>query len=81
MQFVKNNKLILKSQQRFRWEKHNVFTEKVSKIALSSNGDKRMQSINSLEIYANGTSTGLTFRKEEINCNSIINQYKNNELW
>ena len=72
---------MLKSQQRFRWEKHNVFTEKVSKIALSSNGDKRMQSINSLEIYANGTTKGLTFRKEEINCNSIINQYKNNELW
>ena len=25
-EFIKNNKLILKSQQRFRSEKHNVFT-------------------------------------------------------
>ena len=30
--FIKNNKLILKSQQKFRSEKHNVFTEEVNKI-------------------------------------------------
>ena len=35
------NKLILKSQQRFTSEKRNVFTEEVSKIALSANDDKR----------------------------------------
>ena len=28
---IRNNKLILKSQQRFRSEKHNVFCEKVNK--------------------------------------------------
>ena len=28
---LKNNRLILKSQQRFRSEKHNVFTEEVNK--------------------------------------------------
>ena len=33
-EFIKNNKLILKAQQRFRSEKHNVFTEKINKIAL-----------------------------------------------
>ena len=27
--FIKSNKFILKSQQRFRSEKHNVFTEEV----------------------------------------------------
>ena len=31
-------KLILKIQQRFKCEKHNVFTEGINKIALSSNG-------------------------------------------
>ena len=39
---IKNNKLILKAQQRFKSERHNVFTEEINKIALSSNDDKRM---------------------------------------
>ena len=30
----KNNKLILKTQQIFRSEEHNVFTEEINKIAL-----------------------------------------------
>ena len=38
----KNNKLILKSQQRFRSKQHNVFTEEVKKIALDANDDKRI---------------------------------------
>ena len=39
--FIKN-RLILKTQQRFKSERHNVFTEEINKIALSSNDDKRM---------------------------------------
>ena len=42
--FVKNTKLILKKQQRFKSKKH-VFTEEIDKIALSLNDDKRVQSI------------------------------------
>ena len=42
---MKNNKVILKTQQRFKIERHNIFTEEVNKIALSSYDDKRMQSI------------------------------------
>ena len=41
--FIRNNKLILKIKQRFRNGKHNVSTEKIIKIALSSNNDKRIQ--------------------------------------
>ena len=37
----KNNKLILKSQHRFRCEKHNQFTEEVNKIALSASDNKK----------------------------------------
>ena len=37
-EFIKNNKLILKTQQRFKFERNNVFT----KIDLSSNDDKKM---------------------------------------
>ena len=45
----KNDKLKLKTQQRFRSEKHNVFTEDVNKIALSSNDYKRTQLIDLIE--------------------------------
>ena len=55
-EFIRNNKSILKTQQRFKSERHNVFTEEINKIALSSNNDKRMQSIDSIETYAYGTS-------------------------
>ena len=47
--FIKNNKLILKTQQRFKNERLNVFTEEINKIALSSNDDKRIQSIDLIE--------------------------------
>ena len=75
--FIKNNKLILKTQQRFKSERHNVFTKEINKFALSSNDDKRMWSIDLIETYAQGTSKGLACKKEEIRCNSIIKQYKN----
>ena len=38
-----NNEIILKPQQRFKSEAHNVYTEEVNKIALSSNDDKRLK--------------------------------------
>ena len=31
--FIKNNKLILKTQQKVKSERHNVFTEKIVNIA------------------------------------------------
>ena len=49
-EFIKNNKLILKTQQRFKSEKHNVFTEEIDKIALSSKDDKKIKSINSIDL-------------------------------
>ena len=71
----KNNKSILKIKQRFKSEKHNLFTEEISKIALSSNDDKRMQSFHSIETYAYGTRKDLVSEKE-IKCNSMIKIYK-----
>ena len=38
-----NNKIVLKSQQRFKRESHNVYTEEISKAALSTNYHKRLQ--------------------------------------
>ena len=37
---LKNNVLILKSQQRYRSQKYNVFTEGVNKTVLGANNDK-----------------------------------------
>ena len=76
-EFIKNNKLILKTQQRFENEKHNVFTEEVNKNALSSNDDERMQSIDSIETYEYGSTKDLVCEEEETKCNNIIKQYKN----
>ena len=57
--FTKNNKLMLNTQQRFKSEKHNVFTEEANKIALSSNDNKIMQSIDWIETYVYGTNKDL----------------------
>ena len=62
-EFLKD-KIILKTQQGFKSKRHNLFTEVITKIALSSNNDKRMQSINSIEIYAYGTTKDLTCKKK-----------------
>ena len=36
-----NNQIVLKSQQRFKNERHDVYTEEINKISISSNDDKR----------------------------------------
>ena len=53
---------------------HNVFIEKFNKIALSSNDDKKMQSIDLVETYAYRMNKDLVCKKEKIKCNDIIKQ-------
>ena len=59
-----NNEAIFKSQQRFKSEAHNVYTEEVKKIALSSNDDKRLQTFDRITSYPYGTSAGKVFKTE-----------------
>ena len=40
-----NDTVILRSEQRFKSDYHEVYTEKVNKIALSSDDDKRLQTL------------------------------------
>ena len=49
-----NNEIILKSQQRFKSDHHNLYTEEVNKIALSSNDDKRLQTFDRVTTYPYG---------------------------
>ena len=49
-----SNKTILKSQLRFKSNHYNVYTEKVNKIALSSNDDKRLQAFDRVTTYSYG---------------------------
>ena len=51
-----DDKTILKSQQRFKSDCHNVDTEKISKIALSSNDDNRLQTFGKITAYPYGTN-------------------------
>ena len=46
-----NDNTILRSQLRFRSNHRNVYTEKVNKIVLSSNGDKRLQIFDKVTTY------------------------------
>ena len=50
------NKVIYRSQQRFRSDHHKVYTEEVNKIALSSNDDKRIQVFDRVTTYLYGTN-------------------------
>ena len=49
-----NDRSILKSQQRFKSDYHNVYTEEINKIALSSNYDKRLQTFDRITTYPYG---------------------------
>ena len=64
-----NNKAILKSQQRFKSEAHNVYTEEINKIALSSSDDKRLQTYR-ITSYPYETSAGKNCKTE------LLSKYK-----
>ena len=70
-------KVILKTQRRFKNERHNVFIEEINRIDLSSNDDKRMQLVNSIETCAYGMSKDLIWKNEKLKRITIIKNYKN----
>ena len=50
-----NKKIILKSQQRFKSDYHNVYTDQINKIALSSNDNKKLQTFDKITTCPYGT--------------------------
>ena len=62
-----NNKIILKSQQKFKRNAHNVCTEN---IALSSNSDKRLQTFERVTSYPYDVSVRKVCKTE------LLSKYK-----
>ena len=62
-----NDKVILKLQQRFKSECHEVYTEEINKIALSSNDDKRLQTSDRIKTYPYGTNAFKVCESEMLN--------------
>ena len=68
------NKVLYRSQQRFRSDHHKVYTEEVNKIALSSNDDKRIQTFDKVTTYPYGTNVFMVCRNEILLKNKFINK-------
>ena len=64
------NEIILKSQQRFKCEAHNVYTEEINKIVLSSNNDKSLQTFDRIALYFYSRSVGNVCKTE------LLSKYK-----
>ena len=52
-----NNKTVYRSQERFKSYYHDVYTEEINKIALSSDDDKRLQTFDKVITYPYGTNS------------------------
>ena len=59
-----NAKTLIKSQLRFKSDHHNVYTDGVNKIFLSSNDDKRLQIFDRITTYPYGTNVFKVFESE-----------------
>ena len=67
-----NNKNVYRSQQRFKSYNHDVYTEEVNKIALSSNDDKRLQTFDRTTTYRYGTNAFKVCESEILNSKRFI---------
>ena len=61
---LKEKKKILRSQQRFKSDAHNVYPEEINKIALSFNDDKRLIVYDGFTTYPYGISAGILCKQE-----------------
>ena len=68
----RNDKIILKSQQRFKSDHHKVYTEELNKTTLSSNDDKRLQTHDKITKYSYGTNVFKVCESEMLNNKRFI---------
>ena len=67
-----NDKIILKSQRRFKSDHHNIYTEEVDKTTVSSNDDKRLQTSDRIKTYPYGTNAFKVCESEMLNDKRFI---------
>ena len=53
---VLRKKIILRSQQRFKSDHHNVFTEEINQVTIRSNDDKKIQDFDGITTHVYGTA-------------------------
>ena len=68
-----NNKTVYRSQERFKSYYHDVYTEEVNKIALSSNDDKRLQTFDRITTYPYGANAFKVCESEMM----VVKKYRN----
>ena len=61
---LKERKKIIRSQQRFKSEEHDVYTEEINKTALSYNDDKRFISYDEITTYPYRIGAGILCKQE-----------------
>ena len=67
-----NNKNFYRSQQRFKRYNHDVYTEEVNKITLSSNDGKRLQTLDRITTYPYWTNAFKVCESEMLLPNHIL---------
>ena len=74
-----NDKVTIKSQQKFRSDHHKVYTEEVNKIALSSNDDTRIQTFDKVITFPYGTNIFKVCENEMLLKNKLIEHDKDKD--
>ena len=67
-----DTKILLKLQQSFKCDYHEVYTEEINKISLSSNDDKRLQTYDRIKTYPHGTNSFKVCESEMLKCKRLI---------
>ena len=75
-----NNKNVYRSQQRFKSYNHDVYTEDINKIALSSNDDKRIQTYDKITTYPHGANAFKVCESEMLEVKITKINVKNDHL-
>ena len=70
-----NGEVILKSQQRFKSDHHKVYTEEGNKIALNSDGDKRLQTFDGIQTYPYRTNAFKVCESEKLAVREFVQKY------
>ena len=72
-----NDEITLKLQQWFKSDCHNLYTQEINKIALNSNNDKRLQTIDKITYPYRMKQEAKAIFEEAINININFDNYAN----